>query len=382
MTATSSTHLTCLCGSICEPGTLLSDHEAPLQTTMCHCNSCRLTTGSLGISFARLKSSPSFEALNRATSYKSSALVTRYFCSTCGCYCFFWDAERKAWFCLSGIVESNPASETGSLSKPENIAEVLRHEYVSDTVDGGLAACLLQVGERSIPAWATAPAPQELGTQDLFDLSHPTILSLPSKAIEKLPLPQEESHLVAECHCGGVSLSIRRANHTAKATSRCDNNSDPTKYLTYLCACRSCRLTTGTSLVPWTLVYPEDIFNANSVTAPNRTAEETMHVTFGFGAFDPDANPGLSLAQYRSSADVCRSFCAKCGATVFYWSRERPDELDIAVGILRSQEGSMARRWLEWDWGRCSFPEECIDREIYEAWSRSGDLVRNQAMLG
>ena len=32
----------------------------------------------------------------------------------------------------------------------------------------------------------------------------------------------------------------------------------------------------------------------------------------------------------------------------------------------------MARRWLEWEWGRCRSGEECVDQELCEAWLGSG----------
>ena len=61
---------------------------------------------------------------------------------------------------------------------------------------------------------------------------------------------------------------------------------------------------------------------------------------------------------------------------MYYWCGKRPDEVDIAVGILRSEEGSMARRWLEWEWGRCGFTEESIDEELCEAWSCSAEIMK------
>jgi hypothetical protein len=73
---------------------------------------------------------------------------------------------------------------------------------------------------------------------------------------------------------------------------------------------------------------------------------------------------------------MCRSFRGKYGATIFYWCSQRPEELDIAVEILRAEEGSTARRWLEWEWGRCSFMEESIDGEISEAWLGSGEVMK------
>lgn len=36
----------------------------------------------------------------------------------------------------------------------------------------------------------------------------------------------------------------------------------------------------------------------------------------------------------------------------------------------------MARRWLEWEWGRCSFAEERVDDEFLEAWSKCVELMK------
>lgn len=364
MAPTSSVYITCLCGLISESGTSICDQKAD----MCHCNSCRYTTGSLGVTFLLLNSSPSPATLERLASYESSHVATRYFCPTCGCCCFFRYIQGNKWYCLSGAVEQS----TDSLVPTENVARVTHNIYVPDTVDGGLTPFLLQLGDRSIPTWATCPP--DLASQESFDLSHATVVSMSSKNSESLSSPGPESYLAAKCHCGGVDLLIKRANHTGEASNRC-SHPDSTKYPAYMCACRSCRLSTGTSLVPWTLVYPENVFNGKVVTGDDRVPDNKTHVTFGFATKNSSANPGLSLRQYWSSPDTCRSFCHKCGATVSYWCGQRPDELDIAVGILRSEEGSMARRWLGWVWGRCSFSEESTERETCDAWLRSADLI-------
>jgi hypothetical protein len=104
-----------------------------------------------------------------------------------------------------------------------------------------------------------------------------------------------------------------------------------------------------------------------------------MPVIFGHPASRPDANQGLALKHHWSSPDVCRSFCGNCGATVFYWSGQRPDEVHLAVGLLRAEEGSMARKWLEWEWGKCSFMEECVDGEVGAAWLSSKKVMENTA---
>lgn len=147
-----------------------------------------------------------------------------------------------------------------------------------------------------------------------------------------------------------MSLQIQRANWDPDISAHYIPP-DPTQYFAYLCACRSCRLSTGAPLVPWTLIPPANIFTANpTIGSQDTPADELLPVIFGHPVSSPEVKPGLALKHYWSSPDVCRSFCGKCGATISYWCGKRPDEVDIAVGILRAQEGSMARKWLEWEW--------------------------------
>lgn len=368
MASTSSAHLTCLCGAISEPGTLLSNPEIPVLIEICHCNPCRHTTGSLGAAFPQLKSSPSQDTLSNLTPYSSSEKNVRYFCSKCGSNCFVANQKNKEWFCLSGIIEQSPGSKTDNNPWPQDTIKVSRHDYVLDTVDGGLVLAMLNLNDRSIPTWSAAA--KEKGS---FDLQHAEVLSLPSKSMSAISSPKEDSYLRAQCHCRGISLFIKRANYASiPGISARHKSSDPTKYRTSPCACRSCRLSTGVSMLPWTTIPAANVFNANaSATSDDRL----VPVVVGHSASSPDANPGLSLKHYWSSPERCWSFCGKCGATIFYWS---PDHLDVAVGILRAEEGSVARRWLDWEWGECGFEEECVDREVCEAWGRSAEAMKTE----
>ncbi|RDW62419.1 hypothetical protein BP6252_11852 [Coleophoma cylindrospora] len=371
MYPSSSTHLTCLCGTITAPGSLLSDSAIPISTEICHCNTCRHTTGSLGASFPKLSSAPSQDILSKLTAYKSSEVVTRYFCSQCGCHCFALNQQETQWYCLGGIIEQNPSNNLDSAPRSADTIKISRNEFVLDTIDGGLAPILIDLNGRTIPSWATAP--DKLPMQVPFELPHSTVLSLPNKSINTLQRPEVDSYLTAKCHCSGVSLLIKRANYTDSSGKKSRViPSDPTKYLTYLCACRSCRLSTGVSLVPWSLIPPANIFSAHD---PRNSEGNMTPIIFGASISSPDANPGLSLKYYWSSQDVCRSFCGSCGATVSYWCGQRPDELDLATGILRGEEGCMARRWLDWKWGRCSFTEESIDNEMSQAWKESAAVM-------
>lgn len=286
--------------------------------------------------------------------------------SQCGSQCFI-STYGKNWFCVGELIEQSPTSMENRDAWPKDLNRISRHDYVLDTIDGSLTPFLLNLNGRSIPSWSgpADPAHPEID----YDLSHDAILSLPKKAMEKLAPPGATDYLPAKCYCGGVSLLIKRGNYTSPSATEFSVRSlpsDPTKHLTYLCACRSCRLSTGASLSPWTLVPPSSVFNANF---PDRT------VTFGYSTSEPDTNPGLTLKHNWSSADTCRSFCGICGATVSYWCAKRPLEVDLAVGLFRAEEGSLARRWLEWRWGRCSYEEECVDAEMLEAWKGCEELM-------
>jgi hypothetical protein len=374
MVNTSSARLTCLCGAISMPATILAEPKLPINAGICHCNVCRHTTGSLGASFPLLRSSPSQETLSKLTAYHSSEHVVRYFCSTCGCHCFCLVLNNQQWSCLAGIIEADPSTKAKNEPWPEDVIKVSRHEYVLDTIDGGVTPFLLNFNGRLVPTWTDVP--QEGPQAESFDLPHESILELPSKSMSTVQKPKKDAYLEAKCHCGGVSLLIKRANYTVDPSSQDSDRYiplDKAKYLTYFCTCRSCRLSTGVSMLAWSLVPPEHVFNAH---APCINGDYES-IVFGYPVSEPNSNPGLFLNHYWSSPDVCRSFCGKCGATVSYWCGQRPTELDLTVGILRSEEGSMARQWLEWKWGQCSFTEESIDKEICQAWVRCKEVMES-----
>lgn len=374
MIPTSSAQLTCLCGAISESGSLLTSPSLPITSAgICHCNPCRQTTGSLSPSFPPLNSSPAEDTLSRLKGYRSSDIITRYFCSKCGCHCFLFHHPRNKWYCLGGIIEPSPSFQLDNASWPKNIIKVCHHEYIADTIDGGLTPVLLTLGGRSIPTWTAAPGSTKL--------PHDSIISLLRNSTKNLQPPGPSSYLPAKCHCGGVSLLIKRANYNTSTTADFPARyipSDPTKWLSYFCACRSCRLSFGVSLSPWTLVLPTHVFNAKDPHGSSSTTstDKLSPVTFGCHASDRESNPGLTLKHHWSSPDVCRSFCSKCGASVSYWCEQRPDELDLASGLFRDEQGIMSQRWLEWVWGKCSSTEESIDKEICDAWVRSGEVIK------
>lgn len=73
------------------------------------------------------------------------------------------------------------------------------------------------------------------------------------------------------------------------------------------------------------------------------------------------------LRQYESSPGIFREFCSICGATVFWHCEERPDLIDVSVGLLRSESGARAENWLEWETDRVSFKEDALDQGLMAA---------------
>lgn len=271
------------------------------------------------------------------------------------------------WFCFAGIIEQSPASIASNDPWPDDVIKISFHKFVHDTLDGGFVPFLLNLPGRTIPTWS-----QNNKAGDDFDLSLSSVLALPKEARGDLKPVGEEEMLSARCRCGGVEICVKRANYGKGGNDMHEERrgtGDRTKYLSYLCACRSCRLATGVSLTPWSIMPSANIFYGKS--------SETMKpVLFRSAASSPDTNVGQRLKHYWSSEKACRSFCGTCGATVAYVNNDREGEVDLATGILRAEEGSLARRWLDWDWGRCSFEEECVDGEMLGAWKGCGEVMR------
>jgi hypothetical protein len=97
-----------------------------------------------------------------------------------------------------------------------------------------------------------------------------------------------EPRYVGGCLCGSV-----RYEATGPATELCT------------CHCASCRRATGGLAVPWAT------FQAKQFTVT-----------------------GGQLAEYRSSPEVRRGFCASCGTSLTYRHLGRVEEIDVALTTL------------------------------------------------
>jgi hypothetical protein len=167
-----------------------------------------------------------------------------------------------------------------------------------------------------------------------------------------------DEKLLAQCHCGGVSFHISRPSPdfiTSPASSTWLSPIDRTRWLASLDLCDDCRLVTSTNVIGWMFV-PVD------------------HIT---PALPSNLLVGSSKA-YHSTEDVVRTFCGTCGATVFYWCKERPEIVDVATGLLRAPEGVMAEKWAVWRSGRLGWPEDGL--RYHEGFARA--LIEGMRVWG
>lgn len=355
---TSVATLTCLCGAVSLPGSILSHPSFPIPTGICHCNPCRYVSGGLAPSFPFLKTAPPAEILKKLTKYASSERCHRFFCTTCGSHVFVQHPLKdNEWYCNGGIIDLPDSSPV------KDVIQVASHAYIDDTADGGVAPLLFLQGS------SDALFPAEPGKDSV---SAERVLDMVRQAL-KHPLPSLEDELPVKCHCGGISMLVDRANH-AENHLKVDPQmipSNPNKYYAWYCTCRSCRLATGYSLQPMAYIRRGAIKNAHT----------GKPVVFGDAALQLGVNEGLKLGHYRHTDQAQRSFCSGCGATVFWCdlSDDVDDAdgiVDISAGILRAESGAMAREWLEWSEGYISHEEEMLDKTqrecVKKGWKALG----------
>ncbi|KAL2855761.1 Mss4-like protein [Aspergillus pseudodeflectus] len=304
----------------------------PLKTHLCHCTICRTVHGAPAAFHAHLPDGvvPEFvspSGLDKTTGYKhSEAKAYRHFCSTCGCH--IGDrAENSDRWCISVSVFDANANE--------GAWEIAEHVYTLSTKDGGLAALLPTIAGKELKVWN----PEHGGE--------------PGRINDALaPLggaKDDHDTLLAQCHCGGVSFNISRPRKEFVESPDGEKwvmRSNPTKWLASLDACRDCRLVTGAHVIGW-LFVPSD-----HISPP----------------LPEDLLVGTSK-RYNSSQDVYRTFCGRCGATIFYSESGRPGIVDVAVGILRHEDGVMLDDWALWRTGRLGWADDGLKYD--EGFARS-----------
>lgn len=364
--------ISCLCGSskqtVFTAGNLGSQDGGAI---LCHCDSCRYSTGLLCTSYLRI-AAPKPAALETLIEYASpSARSSRWFCGTCGCHVFQAlgatgsSTSAQVWQVATGVIIGPSRTEQPLPEGALGASPGWRHQHIQDTKDGGISI------------W--------LGGQET---QATTAQVHPSGSVAPVEPPRDETEtLAASCLCSNVRFSITRPDESstlARSTfpdlmlaycrtpkETLANAGDTkwwlqacgTKYLAGTCACRSCRLISGFEIQTWAFIPRSNM----SFHVPSPSAGAATPLALDFATLPP----GI-LQSYESSPGVVREFCPRCGATVFWHDRWRPDLVDVSVGLLRAPEGARAERWLRWWTDRVSFAEDTETQRHGEVarWAR------------
>ncbi|KAG6866297.1 hypothetical protein C0991_006393 [Blastosporella zonata] len=340
----------------------------PVTNDLCHCSTCRHSTGQTMCNFVGFVGAPLAPGsttapadLSTLTTYNSSTKGTRRFCGRCSAQLFweFHDETGSKWWIASG-----------SLERVEGIVNTTYHIWVGDTLDGGIADQISVIDDIQLPRYTGNEVPNEVLPAGWRNLN------------ANASTDQTGDRLHAYCNCKANSFFITRPSAVsalpsspypdlthAYVTTPKDvvlNPSDekwwlrpagaaqPTHYLAGHCACTSCRTTSGFDIQSWAFIPRANIL------FPHPGTDELVALDLQ----DPEKRPS-GLKQYNSSAGRNREFCGTCGATVFWWGAERPDLVDVSVGLIDEQQaGVRAETWFEWWKERVSFEEDAINGKL------------------
>ncbi|KAF8187011.1 hypothetical protein K438DRAFT_1973192 [Mycena galopus ATCC 62051] len=306
MASTTDVSLSCLCGRVQESGSLLTGEVFPVEAILCHCNTCRYSTGGLFMTAVnlRLGEAPS------TTSLCLWELLLRAF-------------EQKRWAAFSGIVTPQ--------SPNSDVVQIAWQGYVGDTGDHQLANRLYQP---DVPCYQQGRDESPPMTKD--ELLHAPLSN---------DLPKQD-FLDGRCHCGAVSFRIlpsRGWDHYVDATAT------NTLRTSAAAAHAACHWEVHRCTLGYSLRVTE---SSRQITGEQHSSATAMRM----------ARP--SKVCDITAAVVVRSFCGMCGATAFYRSTDMPQVINVAAGLLRATEGSTAATSVWWRWAHVYGTEEHVDRGL------------------
>ncbi|KAI0384528.1 hypothetical protein F5Y04DRAFT_277905 [Hypomontagnella monticulosa] len=409
MSQTAQVVISCHCGAEKQVVALRmpdSQGAGPADIDLCHCATCRHSSGLLCVSYAPVHEPKSLAGLAVYPDSPSTAQTQRYFCNTCGCHVFRRSADR-AWAVATGVIVGRAGGDgevADSLDEEKvegnRLLTYARHVNTAGTRDGGLSPFIGHAnGSHRMEVFEHWPTSTSSAAEEI-------------KAIREGGKGDGEDVLNAHCHCGTIRFHITRPDassrlprsnfpdltnayvstpqeiianpHNEKWWLQPQGAPNPTKYLAGTCACRSCRVTAGFEIQTWAFVPRSNIFfhppspapaSSSSSSSTTTTANpEDKVVPLDFTTLHSE---GIPLKSYESSPGVVRESCPRCGATVFWHDRWRPELIDVSVGLLDAAEGARAGNWLEWWCERVSFEEDAGNGRVGEVASLAKGLIRS-----
>ncbi|SPN98446.1 uncharacterized protein DNG_01490 [Cephalotrichum gorgonifer] len=318
----------------------------PLSFMLCHCESCRHKTGCLYFSDVRWPGAADVDLSGLQKYYFSETLVD-YFCGECysPMFCKRTDPGAKAGVCTGSLSSSAP-----------NLLEYGSHIFVGDTLDGGATPWLRKghISGQHLRRW-----------KGWNETSNRAGEELPPSWPEPSSLPKPEGKVLPGttpfyCHCRGVNLLLRSAADLAMVPEGdLPWYVDPTshKYLVTSCACELCRRSCGADMTSWTYAalthveFPTAAAAAGDDASPEARPFPLSATALKEAVSAKDRDPRLgTLEFYQSSPEVERYHCSRCSAQIFYVVSDRPDMVEIAVGLISHPSGARAEGLLRWDY--------------------------------
>ncbi|KAH7135457.1 Mss4-like protein [Dendryphion nanum] len=350
----------------------------PLATNLCNCNISRRISGSLLTSYINITHPtisnpiPPKPVLSSLTPYKSSSVLTRHFCSTCGTHMYLEYHDDGHFEVATGTLQAE---------RTDDLVDFKSIMWISDTIDGGASHFITHISSKELPRYLQGNEFTNTPQTSLYWNSSPNSPSPPTHRLTPIP---------AHCHCTGVQFWITppdSSSYTATSpypdllipynspvSSGNPSNEPwwlptPTHYLAGTCTCHSCRRASGFDIIFWAFIPTSNIFQDAGCTIPFSRN---------------DGKYWGSMKRYESSAGVARTFCGSCGANVFWDGRETL--VDVAVGLLDAEDGTRAEERLVWCAERVSFGEEGVHRGLVgglesglRVWGkRDRDLIEDE----
>ncbi|KAJ8114461.1 hypothetical protein OPT61_g3658 [Boeremia exigua] len=342
-TAASTVSLTSHC--LCKAHTFKTQvpkSKLPLPAPICHCWSCRHVTGALYTSDVRWPEPRANVDVSNLNAFSFSPRVNLLFCPTCSTP-MFWEMLGEPGHPL-GIF-------TGTLTNDEVAPfRFIEQSFVADTIDGGASVWLQRANGdgpecKRFKLEASDNAPEDALSGDWPPADELT--GFEKKTGDSIPI---------RCKCKGVDLVLKRGDYSDVAKENLPWNVDPNthKLSTVFCGCDSCRLQGGIDMWYWTFIAMKHLSAAQG-DVPFPASKHELKA-----AIDRKDPVVGSLAYFASAtrAGVLRFFCSTCSATVFFGQDDRPEILDVAVGLFDAPEGARAEGFLSWSFGEVDFKED------------------------
>lgn len=261
------------------------------------------------------------------------------------------------FFGMHGAKNSNPEGApaeqygvmTGALSNngPDGLVRTENHVFVADTKDGGMSMFM------RTPNGDGKEARRWMG---LTSKSEELAFDWPAGQASETEAQNKAVEIPIRCHCGGVDLIFQWEEAEEEFRSK-DKSELPwfvhpetKKLMASIDPCDSCRVSSGVDFWAWTFVMLRHIGFAPEAGGDNsKFPDDTRNLKAAVSKKGPDRDPRLGTLDYfASSEDVQRYFCSRCSASVFYAVDDRPELVDLAVGLLDSEDGARAESLLCW----------------------------------